>query len=614
MWSLIAKLFRLIDIIGARPRAIGVVVLTVIGAALEALGVGVILPALKLLLESGDALQPYIPEALQGWIASHNIVPIAAFAILTIFLVKNAYLALLLAYQTRFVWSSYAAISANVLRYYMGRDYQFHLENNSSALITNIHIAMRQIFVTSLQSLVMMVSEALVIVAILVTLLILEPLPTIVVAGLLAGIGMGYYALVHRRVSAWGRRTMAHFQQALLWLNHALGAVKEISVLGRAEYFVDKFQDHNRASARYSRLIAVTNQMPRYILETAAMTLFMIAVMASHWFGIALQSHLPTVGVFIVAALRLMPSISRIVMYISNLRYGEGSLERMFDEVGAAMRMEEVPPANAGREPIRLRQAIVFDGVSFAYQGDRDVVLRDVTLTIRKGETIALVGASGAGKTTLADLLLGLLRPTKGRVSVDGRPIDEDIESWRSRIGYIPQSVFLIDDTIRRNIALGVRDEQIDNERLRIALRKSHLDETVAGLTSGIDTVVGENGVRLSGGQRQRIGIARALYGDSDLLIMDEPTSALDAETEHAITQSIAELHGDLTIVLIAHRLSTVKNCDRIFFLEEGRIVAVDTFDRLMRSNGQFQRMVRRLEFRVGEDEGAAVAVPSGPP
>jgi len=301
-------------------------------------------------------------------------------------------------------------------------------------------------------------------------------------------------------------------------------------------------------------------------------------------------------GIFVVAGLRLMPSIGRIAMYVGNLRYGEGALDRVFDEIRTAMSSSGtclVSPVT----PIKLLREITVDDVSFAYSGSPAPVLRNVSLTITKGEAVAFVGASGAGKTTLADLLLGLLKPKAGAILVDGCPIESDLAGWRSCIGYIPQEVFLIDDTIRRNIALGVRDTEIDEEQLKVALRKSHLDEAVARMPNGLDTMIGERGTRLSGGQRQRIGIARALYRNSDVLIMDEPTSALDSETEHAISGSINELHGELTIILIAHRLSTVKNCDRIFFLKAGQVVAADRFDRLVQNNADFRSMVQRMEL-----------------
>ncbi len=596
MRLIVSKLFLLIQIVGVRSKIGFLIALTIVGALLEALGVGAALPALKLIVEPEGAIESYLPAEYSFLANEKALIPALAGLLFLIFVAKNAYLAFLVHYQARFVWGHYTNTAARLLEYYMARDYEFHLQHNSAALITNINISLRQIFVTSIFSLVMMASELLVILSISITLLVLQPVATIVVAGLLCTTGVLYYLALRSRISIWGKRALAHFENGLLWLNHSLGAVKELTVIGRSPYFVEKFREHNSASARYSRSITVANQMPRYLLETTAIGALMAVVAIFHGLGMPLQPHLPMLGIFVVAGLRLMPSIGRIAMYVGNLRYGEGALDRVFDEIRTAMSSSGtclVSPVT----PIKLLREITVDDVSFAYSGSPAPVLRNVSLTITKGEAVAFVGASGAGKTTLADLLLGLLKPKAGAILVDGCPIESDLAGWRSCIGYIPQEVFLIDDTIRRNIALGVRDTEIDEEQLKVALRKSHLDEAVARMPNGLDTMIGERGTRLSGGQRQRIGIARALYRNSDVLIMDEPTSALDSETEHAISGSINELHGELTIILIAHRLSTVKNCDRIFFLKAGQVVAADRFDRLVQNNADFRSMVQRMEL-----------------
>jgi ATP-binding cassette, subfamily B, bacterial PglK len=298
---------------------------------------------------------------------------------------------------------------------------------------------------------------------------------------------------------------------------------------------------------------------------------------------------LPLLGLYAYAGFRVIPSANRIMTYVNDLRYSRAWIHDLRADLAA---LPAPPPAPAGAaEPIRFGRELALERVSYAYAGAGDAVLTGVELTIARGESIGIVGPSGAGKSTLVDLLLGLLEPTAGRITVDGRDIASALGSWQRHIGYVPQEPFLLDDTIRRNVAFGIADADVDDRRVTTALRRAQLAEFVGGLRDGLDTLLGERGTRLSGGQRQRVAIARALYHDPEVLVFDEATSALDTTTERELIDSLEALRGVKTLVVIAHRLSTVRRCDRLALLRDGRLADVGSYDELIERDAAFRAM-----------------------
>jgi ABC-type multidrug transport system fused ATPase/permease subunit len=295
---------------------------------------------------------------------------------------------------------------------------------------------------------------------------------------------------------------------------------------------------------------------------------------------------------FVAAVFRLIPSMNRILMAMNTIRVSQEAVDEIHRDLSFADGRTAAREEAAGPNRIPFEHSIRIDDLSFRYPGSSGVAVEHINLEIRKGESVGLAGASGAGKTTLVDLILGLLAPETGRMTVDGEDIVPRMRTWRRQVGYVPQSIYLTDDTIRRNIAFGVADENIDQARVADAVGLARLDEMVASLPDGLDTVIGEHGIRLSGGQRQRIGIARALYRDPELLVLDEATSSLDTETEHEISNAIDALSGHKTLIIVAHRLSTIRRCDRVIFMEKGRLVDSGSFDQLTEANGSFRRLV----------------------
>jgi ABC-type multidrug transport system fused ATPase/permease subunit len=355
-----------------------------------------------------------------------------------------------------------------------------------------------------------------------------------------------------------------------------------VKLLGREAEFLAQYGTHNAQSARVAQHQAALMHIPRLALEILAVGGLAALVFAMVAQGRGMASIAPTLGLFAAAAFRLMPSVNRILNSLNGIRYCAPAVGTVHEELKLKAGMPPVERRHAA-EGLRFKSEIRMTGLAYSYPGAATPALSGIEMTVRKGEAVGFVGASGAGKSTLVDVLLGLFAPGAGMVLVDGRNIAGDLRAWQDQIGYVPQSIYLTDDTVRRNVAFGLANDEIDDAAVERALRAAQLHDFVASLPQGVETMVGEKGVRLSGGQRQRIGIARALYHDPGVLVLDEATSALDTATERGVMQAVAALHGSKTIVIVAHRLSTVEQCDRLYQLERGRVVAEGTPAELLR-------------------------------
>jgi ATP-binding cassette subfamily C protein len=364
-------------------------------------------------------------------------------------------------------------------------------------------------------------------------------------------------------------------------------------VLGVEASLVKDFRDSIARFARYNRFRQFVSSLTGPLLEFIAVAGLMLVVLSMVVVGMDLENMVPILGLFGAAIVRLRSSVGGITAKASQLGYYIASVDAVVDDLQCLKRSAEghfLRQVQTVR-PLPFADAIRAEHVSYSYPNSTKAALNDVSFTIERGQSVGFVGATGSGKTTMINVLLGLLRPQEGLISVDGQNIHEHLRAWQNNIGYIPQSIYLLDDSIRRNVAFGLSDDEIDDEQVWMALRAAQIDDHVRTLPEGIDTFVGERGVRLSGGQQQRVGLARALYHNPDVLVMDEATSALDNETESYVMEALNALKGDRTIIMIAHRLSTVRNCDRLFFLKEGRLEAWGTYDELRELHGDFRRM-----------------------
>jgi len=374
-------------------------------------------------------------------------------------------------------------------------------------------------------------------------------------------------------------------------VNEGLGGAKITKVLGREEHFLRAFSENADRYAEASQFRQLMLDVPRIYLETAAITgLLAVAAM------LVLREHntrsiIPTLTLLAVAIVRMTPSFNRITTSLASIRYGRFALEAVHADL---MHFTVASTASSNGTRCVFERAITLDDVSYRYPGAARDSLSDVSLEIPRGSVVGFVGPTGAGKTTIVDVILGLLQPTRGQLLVDGRDAQSQIKEWQNQIGYVPQDVYLMDDTIRHNIAYGLTGDDIDESAIARAVRAAQLEEFVATLPSGLETMVGERGVRLSGGQRQRIGIARALYKNPSVLLLDEATSSLDNETEAAVMGAVEALRGSRTIIIVAHRMSTVRACDRLFVLRNGELVGSGSYESLLDSSQEFRRLTVR--------------------
>lgn len=556
----------------ARRKLAIIIVLNLGAAILEAGSAAMIVPFIAM-VNSPDYLftQPVlfrIYDALSmKSLASFQLV--SAVVLFFFFLVKNGYLAASSNFQFSFIYREMSRMSERMLAGYLSKPYEYHMQTNSSVLIRNVGNEVSLFFTNVFVPLLTVFSEAAVIIAMMGLLLWFSPGPALITILILGGVTIGFQYLVRGKVLRFGLLQQNAQAERIKSISQALGGIKEVKLLGRESYFLADFAKHERYFSDASRYAMVLNQMPRLFLETVAFSGLFLIVAGVIISGGSTAELLSILALFAVAAVRLMPSVNRIQSAITRVFYYRPSIQVVLADGG--QELNKVHAASNSPE-MAFEKEITLSNVSYQYPGSSKPSLRGITLKIPKGASVALIGPSGAGKTTLADIILGLLRPTAGRVLVDGHDIHQSLVSWQSYLGYIPQNIFLSDDTIRRNVAFGLEDDEIDDERVWLALERSQLKEHVQELPLGLDAIVGERGISLSGGQRQRIGIARALYQNPDVLILDEATSALDSVTEREISQCIDALTGSKTVIIIAHRLSTVEKCTLKIILDNGKL------------------------------------------
>lgn len=556
-------------------RAAVVLAMIVVGAVFEMLSVGVVVPVLIMLTSPSD--QGWLTELFaRAFNSQAGVNPsIAAVLLLAaVYLVKNLYLSLQVHRQFAFSTEIHQALSLRLYRLYLSQPYAYHLKINSAMLLRNVTSEMGQ-FILVLNAFMLLTAEFLVVLAILALLLWYEPLGAISLISLFGCAGGVFVALSKSRTVRWGKERQYHEGQRIKQLQQGLSGIKEVVLFGCVDELVKQFQLHNSRSLRVLSLQNTFHQYPRFWLEIVSVFGFAVLVVSEVGRGAEFSALIPILGVFAAAAFRLIPSFNRMLGALQTIRFGRPSVEKIYEEVSS---LPEPSVSVRPRRPSEMSQSAIneirFDGVGFSYEGAEKATLFDINVSIRRGEVVGVVGPSGSGKSTFIDLMLGLLLPTSGRINVDGLDVSNGAEEWRSKVGYVPQSIYLTDDSLRRNIAFGRPDDEIDDAVIDAVIDAAQLRQFVDGLPDGVRTIVGERGARLSGGQRQRIGIARALYNDPSVLVLDEATSALDTETETAVMEAVDALRGQKTIVIVAHRLSTLNGCDRIYRMEAGRFVA----------------------------------------
>lgn len=552
------------------------VVVMLFGAVLEAVGIGTILPLISLMGQP-DFLTRHADIAAYAervGITTHTgLIMGLAGLLIVLYILKNLYLAWQLRLQIDFSLSNQIHFSKELMANYLAKPYLFHLNHNTAVLLRNVNSSGVVIFSNILIPAFQLLTEIVTALTIWLVLIAADPFTAIIVAGVMGGMIYVLLRSFRRSMEKTGQIQNAFAARYIRSVNQGLGAIKETKIMRKEEYFLREFEENYEQYGAANRRYLFLSQLPRMIIETLVVCALLLLIIGKLAVGYAPSEIVPLLGVLALAAFRLMPSANRIVNLSNGIKFQLPLFDELYRELIAIksrkyhhrkLKIADVPP------PLSFTKEIRVEHLGFSYPAGEEV-LTDVNFSVPKGSFVGIVGPSGVGKTTFVDILLGLFLPTRGKITVDGGDIRRELRAWQANIAYVPQSIYLIDATIRENVALGEPPDEIDDDRVHQALAMAELDTFVNAQPRGIETMVGERGVKLSGGQRQRIGIARALYQCPAVLVLDEATSALDNETERGITDTILKLKGRITILSIAHRASTLTECDFKVRFENGK-------------------------------------------
>jgi ATP-binding cassette, subfamily B, bacterial PglK len=590
MASRVRKYLSLIEP-GSRRRWVGVVLLAAVVSVMEATGAVLVFGLVSLTTDPGGSIELPVLGDVRRWLPDlpqDQLVVVSAIGVAVFFVVRAAVVLTQRYWETRTTQLTGVDLSTRLLKRYLRLPYAFHLRRNSSELIRNSKDSVSEILGSVLMPIVHLLTNGLTIIAIVGVLVATAPLATALAALLLAPLVFVTMRVVQPRLKRLGRISQRESGRSYQALQQALHGYRDITVLGRQDHFLELFREARTIIARTRFRRAVLSAFPRVSIETVVITFIAGFVVVTTLLGEGATRSLPVLGLFAYAALRIMPALNSVVGSLNAMRFGGAALDDVLSDLALP-----VPPGHDATSRLPFEKELRLEDVDFQYDGTDAPTLRSIDLVIRPGESIGIVGATGAGKSTLIDLLVGLSAPTRGRITVDGVDLRGSEAAWQRNLGLVSQQVFLLDDTLRRNIALGVPDGEIVEAQVHEAVRLAQLEEFLRSLPHGLDTTVGERGVRVSGGQRQRVAIARALYQQPRVLVLDEGTAALDNLTEAALIEALAALREHHTIITIAHRLSTVQDYDRIVFMHDGRIEDVGRFEELGSRNAAFRRLAR---------------------
>ena len=506
----------------------------------------------------------------------------AVLSLIAIYIFKNLYLTVMGYVKFTFIYNNQLRLSGRLIDCYLKKPYTYHLDKNSAEMIRSIMLDSERFF-QMLLTMFSVFSEVMVSALLCIYLLIVDWMITVSVVVILLAFSGLYLLIFHGRTKRNGKISQYNDGKMHQAINQALGAVKDIKILHREKYFVNAFTKRGAKKYTAVRNNEILGQIPAYLIETVCVGAILLVLVVKLYSGQDLNDMIPQLAAFAMAAFKLLPSVGKVDNYLNHIVFLKPSADLIYRDIKDTEDMLGVMPADDGKDAAPA-DSIRIDNVSYRYPNTEKDVLSDVNFTIPEGSSIGLIGPSGAGKTTIADIILGILTPTKGSVMYGDMNVHEHPLKWSRKLAYIPQAIFLADESIRSNVAFGIEEGDIDDDKVWQALSEAQLDDFVRTLPEGLDTMVGERGVRLSGGQRQRIGIARALYGDPGILVLDEATAALDSETETAVMEAIDRLQGRKTLIIIAHRLTTIRNCKLIFKVEDGHIT--DYTEQFRKENG----------------------------
>ena len=579
MIKILKKLNKLLD--GKQKRKMVVIIfLMLIGGILESLSISVVIPVMKVLLDPESVVtNKYMAAVYNGLhlTSTMQFTSIMMIALILAFVLKNLFLFLQNVVQLRFVYTNQFATSRRMMINFMKRPYEYYLNADTSVIQRMITSDVNNMYGLIL-SLLQLTSEIVVFTCLVIVLVMVDATMVLTIAGLLIVILIVIKVVLKPIMMKAGQDNQDYYSGLYKWIEESVMGIKEIKVANKEQYFIKEYAKCGYGYVDAVQKYNIFNATPRLLIETiciAGLVGYMLVVMLN---GATLDGMIPQLSVFGLAAMRLLPSANRINNYTTSISYFEPFFMGVSDNLQEEIHDDNVTydveayMQKKNVEKLPVKKEIVLSDITYKYPNTDVKIFDHAGMTIPVGAAVGIVGTSGAGKTTIVDILLGLLELESGAILADGVDVDGHYEEWLKNIGYIPQTIFMIDSTIRKNVAFGYADEDIDDKRVWAVLKEAQLDEFVRGLPEGLDTGIGERGIRISGGQRQRIGIARALFEDPEVLVLDEATSALDNDTEAAIMESINRLHGKKTLIIIAHRLQTIEKCDMVFRVENGAI------------------------------------------
>lgn len=599
---MLSNIKKLREILTRREKlqVVALLVAIIAMAFSQAVGIASVMPFIGLVMEPKMIFENqwlYLIYTTLGFGGIRSFTIFAGVVMFTLIVLSNIIAAFATWLKLRFAWMNNHRLSRRLLEKYLFMPYPFFLNQNSADLSKNVLTEVNQLTVHYLLPMLAVITKSLVALFIFIMLVWVDVNVTIVAIVVIAGAYVAIYWRVNKNLKLRGAGRLQANRMRFKAVNEAFGGIKEIKVMNREIYFLERYSVE---SFKYARLLswnAVIGQIPRYALEAIAFGGIIFFVLILLIIEGDARMVIPMASLFAFAGYRLMPALQEIFTAFTQMRFNQAVLERIHHDFiinKLPFRGYRVDRA-ALPEPISLKNEIKLENISYSYPKMKQPVIDNISLSIKSNSSVAFVGSTGAGKTTLVDIILGLLPPQAGKLLVDGILIDdENMKNWQSNIGYVPQHIYLSDDTISRNIAFGVPDQYIDRDALEQAAMVANIHDFISTeLPDGYDTLVGERGIRLSGGQRQRIGVGRALYHDPQVLVFDEATSALDGVTEESVLSAMENAAKLKTLIIIAHRLTTVKNCDVVYMLEKGRITDSGTYAELMEKNKEFQKMAK---------------------
>ena len=550
-----------------------VLIQIVVGSILEMFGVTAILPLISLAVNPNKIYENDFLYGISKYVRfndSYSYFVFLSIMLIFIYFVKNMYVIWMNNNIYKFAYKNQKELACRLLTSYLRQPYSFFVNHNSADFIRNLNEDTIYFFETVIASL-QFAAEIMVCAMLGITLLVMDTTLTLGMIIILLLFFLIVFRKLKRNLEKKGTRCRGYRAEMNKWILQATGGIKETKILEKEQFFIEKYEGLYNYFAEDYRRYKMYAFLPRPLMESVSVCALLLIVVIKIINGADMTVFVPILSVFAVAVFRMLPSFNRLATYVSQIMFNKASVEAIYNDLKEFETEEEFPIEEKIKD-IPFNHEIRLKDICFRYPDAEEDVVSDVELVIPKGKSVAFIGASGAGKTTLADIILGVLSAQKGNILVDGQPIDAMSREWHKKVGYIPQTIFLMDDTVRNNIAFGIESSKINESQLEKAIDGAQLKEFIDSLPEGLNTEIGERGVRLSGGQRQRIGIARALYFNPEILVLDEATSALDNDTESAVMEAIDNLAGTKTLLIIAHRLTTIKNCDIVYEIKDKKV------------------------------------------